>query len=200
MSEEVKDAKEVPPLTQADIVKLVRARQEIAFDSADRAERHAIAVRRNLVDPSVELTLEELKALVPLDRDRMHYIKLASDKNGLYSVPKPKGRRRHHMTKHQQAIKSEALSIFQNLTAEKAERLKAVCKKEDIEYIGIPESAIPELGARAAKQAVGIVKARGKATRLRRRRQQQASRKVNFNLLAGNAAKNYIQHGGQYGR
>ena len=190
-----------PQMSREQAVEMVIKHQLSEFDKRDYAERLAIAQRRNLIAPSVELTLAELKELVPLKRDRWTYIKLAKNSHGLLSVPKPKGKRKPHMSKHQQEIKSTTLQIFKQLFAEKAERLKAVCSKEEIEYMGVPDSAVPELGARAAKMAITELRERKHRKRIKARRRQQFSRKVNAGIFgsAQPSEKNYVSRGGQYG-
>jgi hypothetical protein len=191
-----------PQMTRAEAVELVLKNQLSEFDKRDYAERLTIARRRNKVHPSVELTLAELKELIPLKRDRWTYIKLAKNSHGLLSAPKVKGKRKPHMSKHQQEIKSTTLQIFKQLFAEKAERLQAVCKTEQIEYMGVPDSAVPELGARAAKLALAELRERKHRKHQKARRRQQFSRAVNAGIF-GNAQpseRNYVNKGGQFGK
>ena len=213
MSEETTASAEQPKveMTREQAIEFVLAKQNFMFNESDRAERTAVAKRKGIeLNPSIDYTLEELKLKVPLKRDRLNYDwknedkctsgVLAKDKNGLLSMPKPKGKRKPHMTLHQQAIKSASLRIFRALFEEKAERLKAVCKKEQFEYIGVPESSIPELGARAARMAVQEVNESKRRRRAKARRRQDFSRKVNAGTF-GNARpseRNYVEHGGQY--
>lgn len=192
-----------PEMTREQAVEMVLKHQMSAMDTRDHAERLEVGIRKGLIteDPSVVYTLAELKELVLLRRDRMTYIKLAKNSQGLLAVPKQRGRRKPHMTKHQQDIKSTSLQIFKQLFTEKAERLKAVCKKEEIEYLGVPDSAVPELGARAAKQALTVVAERRRHKRNKAHQRQKYSRSVNAGLFGMNnpGERNYVESGGQYG-
>lgn len=191
------------PMTRAEAVAIILAKQEEAFNTSDYNERLAVAKRKGLKlveDPSYIPTIEELKAAVPLKRDRWNYVKLAKNSNGLLSVPKPQGRRKPHMTKKSQDIKSAALRIFKGLVADKAERIKAVCAKEGFEYLGIPDSAIPALGAEAAKRGMKEVHERRRAKNRKARRRQKFSRRTNANIPPRTSEKSYVEKGGQYGR
>lgn len=203
MDPEVPKTEEAAPvkMTQAEIVAKIKKQQDEAFDKADHAERLTIAMRRGLINPCIEYTLDELKALVPLKRDRYRLIKFAVNRFGLYAGPRPKGKKKPHMSLPAQRIKSASLLIFQRLFKEKAENLEAVCGRENIKYIGVPESAIPEIGARAANLALGAVADDRKRKRKVRRRMQQFQRKVNAGILPGNTGeRNYSFRGGEYGR
>lgn len=197
------------PITREEAVLQIRAKQEDAFQKADYAERLMVARRGyrdahgklQFLNPSFEPTHEELKAIINLKRDSLHYLVEATNKFGLLSVGKQKGRRHSHMTKHQQAIKSESIRIFGQLFTARAETLQAVCKKESIEYIGVPESALPTLAARAAKIALEVVNQKRTLRAKARRRLQQFHRSVNVGLLPGNfGERNFVHAGGQYGR
>ncbi len=201
---ELEAAEAKPQMTREQASELVLGHQTKAFENNDRNHRLQIALRKgSLVEanPSVEYALEELKALVPQPQDRWNYIKIAETSQGLLAVPKQRGRRKKHMTKHQQDIKSASLSIFKRLFAAKAERLKAVCVKEEIEYIGVPESALPELGKQAAMQALTAVKDKAKRKRDKARRRQKYSRAVNAGIFGNSrpGERNFIEHGGQFG-
>ena len=189
------------PLTHDEAVAQIRKRQEDAFDQSDFAERLAIAKRKGLKlveNPSIVPTLDELKAAVPLKRDRMRYVKLAVNHFGLYSVPKQRGRRKPHMTARQQSIKSAALRIFKQLMDDKAERLKAVCAKEGFEYLGIPDSAVPELAKQAGLRATKeYFEAKHRKTRKALRR-QKFSRAVNAGTTT-TSEKCFVGRGGEYG-
>lgn len=188
-----------PPTREEAIAKVVE-QQLKNHNAADRNERLQKLMRSGKYNPSIEYTDEELKALVPLKRDRWNYIKLAKNSHGLLSFPKQHGRRKKHMTKRGQEIKSMSLQIFKGLFEERAERLKAVCKKENIEYIGVPDSAIPELGARAAKQAMQQVNEKRRRKAQKARRRQEHSRKVNAGIITvGTSEKRFVNSGGQYG-
>ncbi len=203
VAEQAPEAEAKPQMTREQAVEYVLGHQIKSFEQNDIKQRIQIALRKGIIEanPSVEYTLEELKALVPQPQDRWNYIKIAKTSHGLLAVPKQRGRRKKHMTKHQQDIKSTSLSIFQQLFAAKAERLKAVCKKEEIDYLGVPDSAIPELGARAAKRALTVVKDKAKRKRDKARRRQKYSRAVNAGIFGNSrpGERNFIEHGGQYG-
>lgn len=189
-------------LTREEAVAKILAQQFEAFDASDYQERFAVAKRKNLAlvsDPSYIPTLDELKAAVPLKRDRFTYKKLAKNAHGLLSMPKQRGKRKPHLNKHQQSIKSAALRIYRGLLESKSETLRAVCKKEGFEYIGIPESALPALGAQAAKQALREVNELRRSKNRRARRRQQFSRGVNAGLVT-TSEKQYVEKGGQFGR
>lgn len=189
-------------MTREQAVANVLARQLEQFDVADYNERFQIAKRKNLdlvKDPSYIPTLNELKAAVPLKRDRWTYKKLAKTAHGLLAIPRQRGKRKPHLNKRQQTIKSTALRIFRSLMEAKAETLLAICKKEGIEYIGIPESAIPSVGAEAARRALQEVNANRKAKNRRARRRQQFSRDVNAGLTT-TSEKRYVENGGQFGK
>jgi hypothetical protein len=219
---------EPQPMTREQAVAAILARQLSSFDESDHAERLAIAKRKSTCghagnnplfgmvfdNPSITYTLEELKAMVPLERDRLNYDwkraeddpkktcgKLAKNMYGLLAIPRPKGSRKPHMNKHQQAIKSESLRIFRRLFAEAAEKLQAVCKGENIEYLGVPDASIPALGAKAAKLALQAVADKRRAKARRARRRQDHSRRVNAGLITiSTSEKRYVNRGGQFGR
>jgi hypothetical protein len=211
MPDEVLPAVESPAPTKAEVVAMILKQQEESFLRADHDERLKIALQRKKTgrypellglkfdNPSIEYSLDELKVLVPLERDRMKYIKLAMNKHGLLSVGKPHGRLKPRMNKHQQAIKSASLHIFRSLFQSRSELLQATAANEKIEYLGIPDAMLPKLGAIAAQLAMKEVKAKRRSKRDVRKRMQQASRKVNYGLLAGNQAHNFIMKGNQYG-
>src|ERR1039458_7925064 len=99
-------------------VKLIIEKQLADFDRHDHAERLKIAKRKGAAgnplfivfnNPSIEFTLDELKVLVPLERDRVNYLKLAENAHGLLSIPKQKGRLHPHMSKRKQTLKCESL-------------------------------------------------------------------------------------------
>jgi hypothetical protein len=209
--------------TKQEMVAVILKKQEEDFDRRDHAERLAALKRISengqpwnnplfgAFDPSVEYTLAELKAMVPLERDRLNYEwknedkgtqgVFAKNKYGLYSIPKGHGRIKPHMNLRRQAVKAAALRIFETLFAEAAQRLEATCKEEKIEYLGIPDAMIPELGEKAARIAIREVAAQRKATARSKRRRQEFSRRVNAGLITISASeKRYVNQGGQYGR
>jgi hypothetical protein len=221
MPDEVLPAVESPAPTKAEVVAMILKQQEESFLRADHDERLKIALQRKKTgrypellglkfdNPSIEYSLDELKVLVPLERDRMNYNwenkdkgthgVLAKNKHGLLSIGKQRGRLKQRMNKHQQGIKSASLRIFRELFTKRAELLQATAATEKIEYLGIPDAMLPKLGAVAAQLAMKEVKAKRRSKRDVRKRMQQASRKVNYGLLAGNQAHNFIMKGNQYG-
>ncbi len=217
-------APQQPQMTRSQLVAFIRTKQQEDFDRNDKAERLAIAKRKSTCghagnnplfgkvfdDPSIEWTLEELKALVQLDRDWLNYEwknekkgtegVFAMNRHGLFSIPKVKGRRNPHMTKQAQDIKSASIRVFRKLFEQAGESLKATCAKEQIEYLGIPDAVIPELGKKAGRIAIREIVAANKASRRAARRRQQFSRKVNAGLITKSASeKNYVNKGGAYG-
>lgn len=205
------------PTSPENMVAKIRMMQIQQYADADRNERLTIARRGVRIEtvsdyhgkmqfetfilgPSVEPTDTELKALVPLERDRIKYLKFATNRHGLFSVPKPHGRRNPHMTKRQQTIKSEAIRIFGRLFADAAKHAQEQCAKDGVTYVGMPDDVIPVLGARAAKIALRVVTGQHKEASRTKRRQQDFSRKVNVGILPRNAnARAYVHAGGQYG-
>ncbi len=216
-----------PAPTHEEMVATVRAAQERDFDKNDRAERLKILIRKSTCghagnnplfgayNPSLEYSLEELKALVPLERDRLNYgwQKLneagevitegcySVNKHGLYSVPRPHGRLHPRMNHRQQAIKSAAIRVFRKLVEATGASLRATCKEEQIEYLGLPDAMIPELGAKAMRIAVREVTASRKFYTRNKRRQQEFARRTNAGLEQKSAsATRYISRGGQFGK
>jgi hypothetical protein len=211
-----------PAPTHEELVAIIRKNQEKDFDRHDRTERLRILIRKSscghagnnplfgAYNPSLEYTLEELKVLVPLERDRLNYTWVnekkktvgvfAANKHGLYAIPHTRGRRKPHMNHKQQAIKSASIRIFRRLLDETSQSLKATCKDEQIEYLGIPDAMIPELGAKAARIAIREVTAQRKAWSKAKRRRQEHSRKVNAGLLGTSTSEiNYVSRKGEYG-
>jgi hypothetical protein len=185
---------QAPPqgVTKAEAVAKILEQQNLSFDKSDYDERLEVGKRRAqngrpwnnplyglFSDPSINYTLEKLKALVPLDRDKMRYKTFAKNVHGLLSIGRAKGRRKPRMTKHQQAIKSESIRVFRGLIVARAEELKAVCKNDGIEYLGIPDALLPEISARAAKLGMAAVNNKRRAKARKANRVQQASRKTN---------------------
>ena len=213
-----------PAPTLAEMVATVRLNQERDFDRRDYARRLKILIRKSTsgkqhnnplfgyYNPSIEYSLDELKALIPLDEDRLNYSfqptkeggtggVLAENRHGLYAVPASHGRRKPHMTHRQQAVKSAAIRIFRKLIEATGTTLRATCKEQEIEYLGIPDATIPELGQKATRIAVREVTAQRKAYSRNNRRRQEHSRKVNRGLLTVSTSEvNYVNRGGEYGR
>lgn len=210
--------------THEEIVALIRLNQQRDFDRHDHAERLLKAQRKSKCghagnnplfgmtfdDPSIEFSLDELKALIPLDRDRLDYGWVNEDKgthgvfaenrHGLFSIPKPgRVRRNMHMTKKQQHVKSLSLVIFRQLFEKQSREFEATCKEQNIKYIGLPEEALTELGAKAAQLALAEFKATKKNATRRLRRAQQFQRAVQAGTLTRISEKRYINRGGQFG-
>ena len=217
----------MPASTHEEMVATIRKSQERDFDKHDREERLKILIRKSdcghagnnslfgAYNPSLEYSLEELKLLVPLERDRLNYNwqKKNEDgevitegcysvnKHGLYSVPRPHGRLHPRMNHRQQAIKSAAIRVFRKLVEATGASLRATCKEQEIEYLGLPDAMIPELGAKAMRIAVREVTASRKFYTRNKRRQQEFARRTNAGLEQKSAsAKRYINRGGQYGK
>src|SRR5271166_5875735 len=225
MADEVKQEPTATPLTMANAVAIIRQNQEKDFDRNDMAERLRVGVRRSKCghagnnplfgmvfdNPSIVYSLDELRQLVPLERDRLNYSfkatkeggtdgMFAVNRHGLYSVPKPHGRLNRHMNLRQQAIKSEALRVFKALMDKATETLKSVCTTDGIEYLGVPESTTQELAQKAMRFALRNVSGRRKEKSKAAHRRQEHSRKVNAGLLTlATSEKNYVSRGGQYG-
>ncbi len=103
------------------------------------------------------------------------------------------------MTQRAQSIKSTALRIFKQLMDEKAERLKAVCAKEGFEYLGIPDSAVPELAKRAGMLATKEYFEKKHRKTQKALRRQKFSRAVNAGTTT-TSEKRFVESGGQYGK
>jgi hypothetical protein len=105
------------------------------------------------------------------------------------------------MNHRQQAIKSAAIRVFRKLVEATGASLRATCKEQEIEYLGLPDAMIPELGAKAMRIAVREVTASRKFYTSRKRRQQEFTRRTNAGLEQKSAsAKRYINRGGQFGK
>jgi hypothetical protein len=189
-------------------VRLIVENQLKDYDRNDHAERMKIGRRKAangdldfvlFNDPSIIFTLDELKVLIPLDRDRLNYIKLAKNHYGLLSIPKQKGRRNHHMSQHHQALKSESLRVFRSLLETHVAKFKATTADTGVEYSGIPDDVISVIGKQAARIAIRNVNEQLFRKRQKARRRQEHSRKVNAGLTV-TSAKRYINRGGPYGR
>jgi len=196
--------------TKEMVVKLIIENQLKDFDRHDHAERLKIAKRKGAAgnplfivfnNPSIEFTLDELRALVPLDRDRMKYLKLAKNLHGLLSIPKQKGRRNHHMSQRHQALKCESLRVFRDVLEMHVKSFKGICAQNGQEYMGIPDDAIPEISKQAARIAIRNVNETRLRKRTKARRRQEHSRKVNAGLLTkATSETRYVNRGGEYGR
>jgi hypothetical protein len=189
-------------------VRLIVENQLKDYDRNDHTEHMKIGRRKAahgdpgfilFKDPSIIFTLDELKVLVPLDRDRLNYIKLAKNMHGLLSIPKQKGRRNHHMSQHHQALKSESIRVFRNLLETHVAKFKATTADTGVEYSGIPDDVIGVIGKQAARIAIRNVNEALFRKRTKARRRQEHSRKVNAGTTAV-SQKKYVNRGGQYGK
>lgn len=172
-----------------------------------------LAKAKGLLDPSVELKPEELRALVPLEGDTMRYAvypeghpqagepRLALDSHGMISYPKPHGRKKKHMTKRDQAIKSAYLRISKDLFTIEAGKRVVAAQAEGTEFVGLSQDEMTAIAAKAARLAtIEVLKVR-KFQRTVRNRIEQLSRGVNAGLLPGGLnARTFAYGGGQYGR
>lgn len=168
------------------------------FERAVIEKRTAIARRKGLLQPSVEYTPAELKDLVPIPEDKIRFAtypkghkfagqpRIAVDRFGLPALPKARGRRNRHMTKHEQAVKSAAIIIFRTLFGERKAVLEAEADVKGEKFVGIPEAELPKLGARATRMASQQVKATNAQYRRRTRNRTKLSRKINAEILPGN--------------
>lgn len=157
------------------------------WDGVVDAERVRIARQRGLfTDPSVQPTVAELRAAVPLPGDTFKYIKLAKNRHGLPSWPKPKGRQNPRMTKGQMAVKSASLVIFRRLFSTHVTKIEAIAREKGIEFHGVPTEDLAPLGVRATKLGLQQVKAEHKYFRRRERNRKKLSRRINAGALPGN--------------
>ena len=206
-------------LQHGEIIKKIIAAQTHQFEQNDRQARLAklkrsvrvptynpetgntrMALTTFVDDPSWKPSNEELRALVPLPQDSYNYIKLATNRHGLYAFPKQKGRRKPHMNQRNQEVRSASLVIFKGLFAKEDNLMRQGAQLAGLPYAGVPEESIDKLGTKSVQLAARQVLRSRRATRRRKNRMQQASRKVNVGILAGNQVNSYINHGGVYGR
>jgi hypothetical protein len=135
----------------------------------------------------VEPTVEELRAAVELPGDTMHYIKLATNRHGLPSWPKAqRGRKRPHMAKHAQAIKSTSLAIFRGLFTKHITELEAKAKAAGEVFNGVPNDDLPKLGAKASVLGAKQIQKKLAAARRQARNRQKLSRRINRGVVPGN--------------
>jgi hypothetical protein len=194
------------------------AMQQNEWDNIANGERFKSAVRKGFVDSDRKLTARgrinlglnpkadaeivteaQLRTLVPLEGDNMRYAttigdrkvnpRMAENKLGFFSWPKPRGRRKPRPTPHQQSIKSTTLGIFRKMLDSHTNVLAAEAKEQGQPFNGVPVDDINKLGAKASKLAMGVVKERGKAARRKARRTQELSRRINRGLTPGNVNK-----------
>ena len=190
-------APNVPPAVQMNPEELAAKYQEFQnnqWNQAGDAERARIAKERGLLnDPSVTLSPVELRELIPLEGDTMRYAKgkdglprIATTRHGMLCWPKPKGRKKPHMTKHAMAIKSRAISTFRGLFASHAANLEQAAKAAGEPFNGVPTADLSKLAARASILATGYNKRDAKAARITRRNMQKLSRRINAGVVNGN--------------
>lgn len=179
--------------------RIVAFRQKV-WDDSVKAERLKIAKRRGYINKdSKEKEIEDALLKVTLPGDEINYAKdkngnprLAKDRHGLLSFPKTRGRRKPHMTKHQNTVKSAAIGIFQRLFKSHGLKLEAAAKAAGEDFFGVPEKDLPRIGARAAMLALRQVRRENAEQRQRARRQQQFSRRVNWGLVNGNQRRRIV--------
>lgn len=201
------DKPAAPPTPEQQRAKVVEFIATQWNNMADQA-RHAIATARGLIKPSVQLTPEELRVLIPLEGDTMRYAKdengqprMAASRLGFIAFPKQRGRKNRHLTKSEMAIKSASLRHFRRLFVECGDHMEAELKKKGQVYYGLPEDMLCQLGARAARLGAFEVAAHDRVARRHVRRQQALSRNINRGVLPGNTPRaNYVHSGGQYGK
>lgn len=166
------------------------------------AERMRIAKAKNLFGPSVEPTREELRLAVPLEGDTIRYAKdkdgkprIAPGRNGLGGMVSRHGhgRKKKHMTKAAQAIKSASIASFRLIFGAHRAGVAAQAAADNKEFVGVPEQDIAALGAKAAALGHRTVKLNAAAARRRARNRSKLSRKINRGVLPGNTnVRRYI--------
>lgn len=175
------------PVTPEDMAAKAHAFVQGQWDSIADNARAIIAKRKGLFsDPSVQPTLDELRAAVPLEGDTLKYKVIARGRLGTLAFPKQTGRRRPHMTKHAQHVKSESLRVFRHLFTNHVHTLEILARKAGEPFNGVPADDLPKLGARAAVLAAKAVKNTRAERRRRARNQQKLSRRINAGVVAGN--------------
>jgi hypothetical protein len=171
--------------------------------------RLAMAKARGLLKPEDEKDADKVKSVIGtivLEGDRMRYAvdkdglpRMATSRFGFLSFPKPKGRKKRHLTKTEQAIKSASLRIFRRLFEECAIHMERELTAKGEQYFGLPEDMLRQLGARAARLGALEVATHNRVARRHVQRQQKLSRGINRGLIAGNTAAHHVHSGGQYG-
>lgn len=158
---------------------------------------------RIFLHPSVEPSYEELKQMAPEDSDRLNFDwknekkgthgVLATNRAGLFSMGKPRGRKNPHMTKNQQGIKSYSIIAFKELFEARAEVLKKAAADAGEKYVGVAESELAGLAAKAAVIGAKRFKAMKRVRRNEVRRRQNFHQLVNFGLLNGSSGeRNFV--------
>lgn len=183
-----------PELSPADFVRQHIAFREQEWANVADAERTRIAKARGMFkDPSVQITLEELRAAVPLQGDTMRYAKdkagnprMALTKHGFPAGPKGRGRQNPHMTKTAQAIKSRAIIVFRGLFNKRIAELEKAAVASGETFNGIPTADLGPLGARATMIAAGYFRRDFKAGKRAARNRKKLSRAINAGIVPGN--------------
>jgi hypothetical protein len=198
--------------TPAEMKAKVSAIREQYFLAAGDGIRQAKAAAKGLLDPSIELSPEELRALIPLEGDTMRYAvypkghpqagepRLALRFTRDDFIPKPHGRKNKHMSKRNQAIKSAYLRISKDLfTIAAGKKIKAA-EADGTEFVGLSQDDMTKIAAKAARLGtIEVIKTR-RFQRNVRNRVQQLSRGINAGLLPGGVnARNFAYSGGQFG-
>lgn len=141
-------------------------------------EQGRVAVRR-------AKKLDE-KAIIELPGDKFRYVKFALNRHGLYSMPRPKGKIKHHWSKRQLQLKDMALMLFRDLFMAYEKQLRV---EQGAAYEGVPNAIVQKLGELAARQASRAVLRNYRLGRKGQRTRQKTARRINFGLLPGNARR-----------
>lgn len=183
-------------------------RVEVTCDDPSHPSFGKTRTVRTQLDPSIEPTDDELRAMVPLPEDRRRWAttingeectpRIAYNKHGIYSTtPKPKGRMRPHMSPAKQAVHCASLRIYKKLFLEAAASAEVAAAAEGKDYVGVPEADVKKMANKAIKLGAREVFRSRKAAARYERRVQAASRKVNAGLLNGNQVNAFINRGGR---
>lgn len=186
---------------------------EKQFAGAADKVRRTKATAKGLIDPSKDLTDDELRALIPLEGDTIKYAKypeghpkagqprMAFDSHGFIALPKAHGRRKKHMTKRDQAIKSAYLRISKDLFTVVAGKKITEAEAKGEKFVGLNEEEMRKIAAKATRLAMVEVLKTRKFQKTVTNRMQDLSRSINAGILPGNTdARNYAHGGSQYGR
>lgn len=161
--------------------------------AATNARFEMLKARGIQPDPSVEWGEEELKAMAPLEGDTMRYAKdkagnprMATDRAGFMATPKRRGRRKPHMTKSAQALKSAALHIFGGMFRKRIATVEAATTAKGETFTGLPQKELTKLAAKASAHAAVRVRENRAARRRRLRNESKMQRRINRGLIPGN--------------
>lgn len=136
---------------------------------------------------------DSIIASIVLEGDSMRYAKdadghprLATDRNGFMAHPKGRGRRKPHMTKHGQTVKSTALQIFSGLFHQRMSFLEFEASQKGETFNGVPQAELTKLAAKATVLATQAVKENQRAKRRRLRNESKLQRRINRGVVPGN--------------